>query len=289
MNNFSGLGVALVTPFKTDKSIDFDALSKTVEYVSDNGVDFLVVLGTTAETPVLNAREKQDVIKTVIENNTKKLPIIIGAGGNNTQEVINAVADVCDEADAVLSVVPYYNKPSQRGIAAHFSAVADASKKPVVLYNVPGRTGVNMTADTCLKLAEHKNIVAIKEASGNLNQLSYILRDKPEDFIVLSGDDGLTLPQMAMGIDGVISVVANAFPYEFGKMVHLAQKGNFAEASHVHLKLIEIIDLLFIEGNPAGIKAAMEIKGLIKNELRLPLVKSSEILYEKLKEAYKKL
>jgi 4-hydroxy-tetrahydrodipicolinate synthase len=281
MNRISGMGVALITPFRRDKSIDFDALAKVIEHVTD--VDFLVALGTTAETPTLNAQEKKDIIRFVAEKNIRKLPLVIGVGGNNTDDVVNNVANLYAEADAVLSVTPYYNKPSQKGIQEHFTAIADASPKPVILYNVPGRTGVNMTADTCLKLAEHKNIIAVKEASGNLNQLGYILRSKPEDFSVLSGDDGLTLMQIAMGIDGVISVVGNVLPKEFGKLVHLALEGNFIDARLIHLQILEIIDLLFVEGSPAGVKTALAIKGLIENELRLPLVKGSEILYEKLK------
>jgi 4-hydroxy-tetrahydrodipicolinate synthase len=283
MNRISGMGVALITPFKKDKSIDFDALTKVIEYVTVGGSDFLVALGTTAETPTLDAREKKDIVRFIAEKNGKKLPLVVGVGGNSTNDVVKSVANLYEEADAVLSVTPYYNKPSQKGMQEHFTAIADASPKPVILYNVPGRTGVNMTADTCLKLAEHRNIIAVKEASGNLNQLGYILRSKPEDFSILSGDDGLTLMQIAMGIDGVISVVGNAFPKEFGKLVHLAIDGNFIDARLIHLQMIEIIDFLFAEGNPAGVKTALAIKGLIENELRLPLVRGSEVLYEKLR------
>jgi 4-hydroxy-tetrahydrodipicolinate synthase len=283
MNRISGMGVALITPFKKDKSVDFDALAKVIEYVTGGGSDFLVTLGTTAETPTLTAGEKNDIVRFVAEKNRGKLPLIVGVGGNNTAEVVKNVAGLYEEADAVLSVTPYYNKPSQKGLLEHFTSIADASPKPVILYNVPGRTGVNMTADTCLQLAEHQNIIAVKEASGNLNQLGYILRDKPEDFAVLSGDDGLTLAQIAMGMDGVISVVGNAFPEEFGRLVHLAMKGNFAEARLIHLQMIEIIDLLFAEGNPVGVKTALTVKGIIENELRLPLIRGSEVLYEKLK------
>jgi 4-hydroxy-tetrahydrodipicolinate synthase len=282
MNGISGMGVALITPFKSDKSIDFDALARVIKYVTGGGVDFLVALGTTAENPTLNVREKKDIVKFISEHNVRKLPLVVGVGGNNTEEVVKNVANLCDEADAVLSVTPYYNKPSQKGLQEHFTLIADASPKPVILYNVPGRTGVNINADTCLKLAEHKNIIAIKEASGNFNQLGYILRDKPKDFAVLSGDDALTLMQIAMGIDGVISVVGNAFPEEFGKLVHLAIEGNFAEARLIYLQMLEIINLLFIEGNPVGVKAALSIKGLIENELRLPLLGGSEALCEKL-------
>jgi 4-hydroxy-tetrahydrodipicolinate synthase len=283
MSKIAGMGVALITPFKKDKSIDFDALAKVIKYVTENGCDFLVALGTTAETPTLNSQEKRDIVRFVAEKNNEKLPLVVGAGGNNTAEVVNNVTNLYQETDAVLSVTPYYNKPSQKGMQEHFTAIADASPKPVILYNVPGRTGVNMTVDTCLKLAEHKNIIAIKEASGNLNQLGYILRDKPENFTVLSGDDALTLMQIAMGIDGVISVVGNAFPKEFGKLVHQALAGNFGEAHLMHLQMIEIIDLLFAEGNPVGVKMALAIKEMIENELRLPLVKGSDVLYDKLK------
>ncbi|MDR1594182.1 MAG: 4-hydroxy-tetrahydrodipicolinate synthase [Prevotellaceae bacterium] len=283
MNRISGMGVALITPFKRDKTIDFDALEKVVEYITANNADFLVALGTTAETPTLNAQEKKDIVQFVSEKNYWKLPLVVGVGGNNTAETVKNVAEVYEEADAVLSVTPYYNKPSQKGLHEHFTAIADASPKPVILYNVPGRTGVNMTADTCLKLAEHENIIAVKEASGNFNQLGYIMRNKPRDFAVLSGDDGLTLMQLAMGIDGVISVAGNAFPKEFGRLVHFAMHGNFADARLIHLQMIELIDLLFVEGNPVGVKAALAIKGLIENELRLPLVKGSEVLCEKLK------
>jgi 4-hydroxy-tetrahydrodipicolinate synthase len=283
MNKISGMGVALITPFKRDKTIDFDALAKVITYITDSGADFLVTLGTTAETPTLNTQEKKEIVRFVAERNEQKLPLIVGVGGNNTEDVVTNVANLYEEADAVLSVTPYYNKPSQKGLQEHFTAVADASPKPVILYNVPGRTGVNITADTCLNLAEHRNIIAIKEASVNLNQLGYILKSKPDDFSVLSGDDGLTLMQIAMGIDGVISVVGNAFPKEFGKLVHLALAGNFNDARLIHLQMIEIIDLLFVEGNPTGVKTALAIKGLIENELRLPLVSGSEVLYEKLK------
>ncbi|MDR2026921.1 MAG: 4-hydroxy-tetrahydrodipicolinate synthase [Prevotellaceae bacterium] len=283
MNRISGMGVALITPFKKDRSIDFDALARIIEYVTANGADFLVALGTTAENPTLNAQEKKDIVRFVSEKNSRKLPLVVGVGGNNTEDVVRNVAGLCGEADAVLSVTPYYNKPSQKGLLEHFTAIADASPKPVILYNVPGRTGVNMTADTCLKLAEHRNIVAVKEASGNLNQSGYILRGRPDDFSVLSGDDGLTLMQIAMGFDGVISVAGNAFPEEFGRLVHLALAGNYTEARLIHLQMLEIVDLLFAEGNPAGVKTALTVKGLIENELRLPLVRGSEVLYEKLK------
>jgi 4-hydroxy-tetrahydrodipicolinate synthase len=283
MNEISGMGVALITPFKKDKSVDFDALSKVIEYVIDGGCDFLVALGTTAETPTLSVSEKSDIVKFVADHNSTKLPLVVGVGGNNTEDVVRNVAALYDEADAVLSVTPYYNKPSQKGLIEHFTAVADSSPKPIILYNVPGRTGVNMTADTCLKLAEHQNIIGIKDASGDLHQAGYILRSVPDDFSVLSGDDGLTLMQIAMGFDGVISVAGNAFPKELSLLVHLTIDEYLADARLVYLQMIEIIDLLFAEGNPVGVKTALFIKGLIENEVRLPLVRGSEDLYEKLK------
>ena len=282
MDTLAGMGVALITPFKKDKSVDYDALSKVVQHVS-TGADFFVALGTTAETSALNSEEKKEIVKFIAQNNTKKLPLVVGAGGNNTNEVVKQVSDIYPEADAILSVTPYYSKPSQRGIYEHFTAVADASVKPVILYNVPSRTGVNMCADTCLKLAEHKNIVAVKEASGNLNQFAYILRDRPKDFKVFSGDDATTFFQIAMGANGVISVIGNALPKEFSTLVRSTINGDFSTAKQIHLQVLELIDLLFVEGNPVGIKALMSIKGLIENELRLPLVKASDALCDNLK------
>ncbi|MDR2562338.1 MAG: 4-hydroxy-tetrahydrodipicolinate synthase [Prevotellaceae bacterium] len=283
----SGVGVALITPFKKDKSIDFNALEYLLDFVTKGGVDFLVIMGTTAENPVLDSEEKKHITTCVIERNAGKLPVVLGVGGNNTREAVKAVASLPEGVDAVLSITPYYNKPQQQGLVEHFSAVADASPKPLILYNVPGRTGVNMTADTCLRLAEHRNIVAVKEASGNLNQMGYILRGRPEEFSVLSGDDGLVLPQMAIGADGIISVAANAFPVQLCNLVHTAAKGDFKTAAALHLSLLETFDLLFVEGNPTGIKAAVALTGMIENELRLPLTPASESLIEKLKKAIK--
>jgi 4-hydroxy-tetrahydrodipicolinate synthase len=281
----SGVGVALITPFKKDKSVDFGALEYLLDFVGKGGVDFLVVLGTTAETPALNGEEKRQITSFVVERNAGKLPVVLGLGGNNTSEVVEAVASLPEGIDAVLSVTPYYNKPQQQGLIEHFRAVADASPKPLVLYNVPGRTGVNLTADTCLRLAEHRNIAAVKEASGNINQLGHILRGRPDDFSVLSGDDGLVLPQMALGADGIISVAANAFPVQLCNLVHAAAAGDFKTAAALHLRLLETFDLLFAEGNPTGIKAAVALSGMIENELRLPLTAASEALKEKLEKA----
>lgn len=283
----SGVGVALITPFRKDKSVDFSALEYLIDFVNKGGVDFLVVLGTTAETPTLTDDEKKQIVAFVVEHNSGKLPVVLGIGGNNTREVAQAVANIPHGIDAVLSVTPYYNKPQQKGLQEHFQAVADASKAPLILYNVPSRTGVNLAADTCLKLARHSNIIGVKEASGNLNQMAYILRDRPDDFSVLSGDDGLVLPQMSMGADGVISVAANAFPVQMRKIVQAAAIGDFKTAAENHLSMIEIIDLLFAEGNPAGIKAAVALTGMIENELRLPLVAATEALKEKIRKAVK--
>lgn len=279
-----GLGVAIVTPFKQDKEIDYDATKRLVEFLIEGGVDYLVVLGTTGESVTLTDKEKKSLVKFVVKQNANRIPIVLGVGGNDTNHVIKSIEDFdYDGIDALLSVTPYYNKPSQKGLDLHYRAVATASPVPVILYNVPGRTGVNMTAETTLKLAhEVPNIIAVKEASGNLNQISYILRDKPKSFLVISGDDGLTLPQLAMGVDGVISVFGNAFPKEFSKLVKLGLNGDFVEARKLHLKCIEIIDALFVEGSPAGVKAALNIKGIMDNTLRLPLVPISESTFYKL-------
>lgn len=281
---FRGLGVAMVTPFIQDKEIDYDATERLIEHLIKGGIDFLVVQGTTGESATLTDKEKRSLIKFVIKKNDGRLPIMLGIGGNDTNHIIDQIDEYdFDGIDAILSVTPYYNKPTQKGLELHFKAIAAQSSLPIVLYNVPGRTGVNMTAETTLKLAhEVSNIIGVKEASGNLNQMSYILRDRPENFLVLSGDDGLTLPQMSMGADGVISVVGNALPKRFSEMVKLAQQHNFVEASKIHLELIEIIDSLFVEGNPGGVKAALSILGVVDNNLRLPLAPISESAFYKL-------
>ncbi|NVO09257.1 MAG: 4-hydroxy-tetrahydrodipicolinate synthase [Bacteroidales bacterium] len=280
-NKFGGLGVAMVTPFNKENEIDYAATERLIEYLISGGVNYLVVLGTTGESVTLSDQEKKSLVKFVVKKNNKRVPIVVGVGGNDTKHVIESI-DSYDDIDAILSVTPYYNKPSQKGLEMHFKEIASKSPVPVILYNVPGRTGVNMTSDTTLKLAQITNIVAIKEASGNLNQISYILRDKPESFQVISGDDGLTLPQLALGVDGVISVLGNAFPKPFSEMIQLALNGNFAEARKIHLKLIELIDALFVEGSPAGVKAALNIKGIVENNIRLPLVPISESTFYKL-------
>ena len=267
----------MVTPFKQDYSIDLEALENIVNYVIDNGADFLVVLGTTSEAPTLTANEKKLVIRTILKTNNGRLPIMLGMGGNNTQAVIEAVkAQDFTGIQGILSVVPYYNKPNQRGMKAHFEAIADASPVPVVVYNVPGRVGVNLQAATCVELAKHPNIIAVKEASGNLQQIMEILRDKPSDFDVLSGDDGITQPLMALGAKGVISVAANAYTKPFSRMMHAMMEGRTDEALRLHYAMLHMNQLIFADGNPAGIKCLMSHIGLCKNVLRLPLVTVNE-------------
>lgn len=272
--NILGMGVALVTPFSANKDIDFAALERVIDHVVDNGADFLVALGTTGETPTLSAKEKRKVKDFIREKNNNRLPLVLGAGGNNTSEVIRELQEEdLSGYSAILSVVPPYNKPTQEGIYLHFKAIAEASPLPVVLYNVPGRTGVNMTADTTLRLArEIDGIIGIKEASGDIHQIQRLLREKPDGFTVLSGDDAMTYPLMALGAQGVISVLGNAYPKEFSDMVHLCLEGNYIEAVDIHFKFRDIIRLMFADGNPAGVKCVMHDMGLIENELRLPLI-----------------
>lgn len=276
--NILGMGVALITPFDHNKEIDFIALKKVINHVIGNGADFLVVLGTTGETPALSAEEKRSVMSFVRETVEGRLPLVIGIGGNNTAEIVRQVTQTdLSGYSAILSVVPYYNKPSQEGIFCHFKAVAEASPLPIILYNVPGRTGVNMTAETTLRLArEVPNIIGIKEASGQIHQIERLTREKPDGFTVISGDDGMTYPLMTLGAEGVISVLGNAYPKEFSAMVHLCLEGNYIEAVDYHYKFREIIRLLFADGNPAGVKCVMHDMGLIENELRLPLVPVTE-------------
>lgn len=276
-NPFVGTGVALITPFNDDYSVDYQSLRNIVDFTLQNGAKFLVALGTTSEAPTLNAEEKANVVKTVIEAAAGRCPILLGMGGNNTAALVENIKNQCfNGIDGILSVVPYYNKPNQRGMSAHFKAVADASPVPVVLYNVPGRVGVNLQAATTVELAKHPNIIAVKEASGNLQQIMEILRDKPSDFTVLSGDDGITQPMMALGAKGVISVAANGYPEPFCKMVNLMLEGEEKEALKLHYKVLKMNGLIFADGNPAGIKALMAHRGLCKNVLRLPLVPTSE-------------
>lgn len=279
------MGVALITPFKADDSIDFDALAKLVEHLIKNGTDYLVVCGTTAETATMTKQERDEVSRFVIRVNAGRLPIVLGVGGNNTQAVIDQLQnDDLSGVDAILSVTPYYNKPSQEGLYQHFKAIATASRLPIILYNVPGRTGVNMTADTTLRLAnDFKNIVAIKEASGIFTQIDDIIKNKPENFVVISGDDGITFPLITLGAVGVISVIGNAFPYEFSRMVRLALNGQYDAAREIHYRFNELFKLLFVDGNPAGVKSILSVMGMIENKLRLPLVPTTITTFEKIR------
>jgi len=289
--SFTGTGVAIITPFRNDSSIDFKSLEKILEHIISGGVDYVVVLGTTGESVTLSRDEKKAVINYVIDTVDKRIPVVVGIGGNNTQEILNTISDTeYDNIDAILSVSPYYNKPSQQGIYLHFKAIATASPVPVILYNVPGRTGSNITAETTLRLAgEFNNIMAIKEASGNFGQIMQIIKYKPKNFQVISGDDAITLPMITMGATGVISVVANAFPKEFSAMVNHALKGELAKANALHYKLLDIINALFEEGSPAGIKAVLEILKYARNNVRLPLATVSEKHYAKLDALVKKM
>ena len=280
----------MVTPFKKDFSVDVEALINIVNHVIAHDADFLVVLGTTSEAPTLSAEEKKLVISTILETNDGRLPVMLGMGGNNTQNVIEAIKiQDFTGIQGILSVVPYYNKPNQRGMKAHFEAIADASPVPVVVYNVPGRVGVNLQAATCVELARHPNIVAVKEASGNLQQIMEILRDKPEDFDVLSGDDGITQPLMALGAQGVISVAANAYTEPFSRMMHAMKEGRTDEALHLHYAMLRMNQLIFADGNPAGIKCLMSHIGLCQNVLRLPLVSTNEKVEADIIEEWKQL
>lgn len=286
-----GTGVALITPFTANHSIDFEALKNLIEFVIHGGVEYVVPLGTTGETPTLEMSEKVDIINFVYETVNTRIPIVVGVGGNNTKEVLRDLqAYPLDKAEAILSTCPYYNKPSQQGIFEHYQAIAEASPKPVILYNVPGRTGCNITAKTTLRLAhEVNNIGGIKEASGYMIQCMHILKERPQEFLVCSGDDHLSLPLIAAGMDGVISVAANCFPKDFAEMVRLSLASDFAPAKGLHYKLLEGFDLLFAENNPAGVKAVLAEMGIIENYLRLPLVPLSGPIHLQVQEYLKKI
>ena len=283
-NKFKGLGIALVTPFKADGSVDYDALVRLVDFQLSHGADFLCILGTTAETPTLTAEEKRQIRDVVVQRAGGRVPLLMGCGGNCTSAVINELKSTdWTGIDGVLSVCPMYNKPSQEGLYQHFKAIAQASPVPVVLYNVPGRTGVNMTAETTLRLARDcENVVAIKEASGNITQMDDIIKNKPANFDVISGDDGITFPLITLGAVGVISVIGNALPAEFSRMVRLALKGEYAQALHIHHKFTELFKLRFVDGNPAGVKAMLHAMGVVENVLRLPLVPTTLVTMEKI-------
>jgi len=279
-----GTGVALVTPFRNDLSIDYDAFEKVIDHVISGGVEYVVALGTTGETPTLNKQEKIALTNFTYEKVAGRVPVVVGIGGNNTAELVEELKSFpLDKAIAVLSASPYYSKPSQEGLFQHYKALAEVSPKPLLLYNVPGRTGRNLSAATTVRLAkEVKNIAGIKEASGDMAQCIEILRDKPEDFLVVSGDDALALPQIACGMEGIISVAANSYPRIFTYMVRLCLEGNFKEAKVLNDKLVQGYELLFAENNPAGVKAAMAEQKLIGNFLRLPVVPVSAGLQEKI-------
>jgi len=280
-----GTGVALITPFQADFGVDYNALAKVIDFVITGGVEYIVSLGTTGESPTISREEKKKIITFTYDKVAGRVPVVVGIGGNNTQELIEDLKDFpLDKATAVLSASPYYSKPSQEGLFQHYKALAEASPKPILLYNVPGRTGRNLSAATTIRLAKEKNIAGIKEASGDMAQCMEILRDAPAGFLVVSGDDALALPQIACGMQGVISVAANSFPKDFSQMVRLSLKGDFAGAKTFNDHLIAGYELLFAENNPAGVKAAMAEMKLIGNYVRLPLVPLSAGLHQKLKE-----
>jgi 4-hydroxy-tetrahydrodipicolinate synthase len=287
MKKLRGTGVAIVTPFKTDNSIDFKAFERVVNHVINGGVNYIVVMGTTGESVTLSKDEKKAIICYILEAIDSRVPLVVGIGGNNTQEIINQVRSLdLKGVDAILSVSPYYNKPTQRGIFQHFKAIATYCPVPVVIYNVPGRTGSNISADTCLQLAhECENIVGVKEASGNFEQIMKIIKGKPENFSLISGDDLNTLPIIAAGGNGVISVLANAFPAEWSEMVNQCLKSNFKVAREIQFRFLEMIELLFIDGSPGGVKAMLNVLNLCQNTLRLPLVPVSRTIYSRIQKA----
>lgn len=273
MNKFKGLGVAMVTPFKTDKSIDFEGLENLTNHLIDGGVKYLVVMGTTGENPTITTEEQNDILKKVVEVNAKRLPIVFGVGGNDTSSIINRLnsEDIAD-IDGILSVSPYYNKPSQEGIFQHYKAISYASKWPIIMYNVPGRTGSLVSAETTLRIAELPNVICTKEASGSLDICMDIIRQAPDDFGVISGDDNYTLSYIAAGMQGVISVIGNAYPKEFSQMVNYALDGDYKNARHLHYKLLPLMKAIFMDGNPGGVKYVLSKLGICENQFRLPVV-----------------
>lgn len=280
---FKGVGVAMITPFNEDGSIDFQSLGKMIDYVIEGGVDYIVALGTTAETPTLYIPERVEVAAFVTKHIAGRVPLVIGVGGNSTSEVLDQLHEIdLSGADAILSVTPYYNKPSQEGLYQHFKRVSEASPLPIILYNIPGRSGVNMLPATTLRIAQDMpNVIGIKEASGKIDQIEEVIRGRKEGFLVLSGDDGMAVDVMRRGGDGVISVAANLFPMQFGECVKLAAEGKFDKADEVYAPYDEVVQALFAEGNPTGVKCALKAKGLIGGTMRLPLVEGSKALYEK--------
>lgn len=290
-NIFKGLGVALITPFTSTGDVDYKALVRLVEYQIDNGADFLCILATTGETPCLSSEEKKNIKRLVVETNRGRLPILMGCGGNNTRAVVDELVSTDWRGiDGVLSVCPYYNKPSQEGLYQHFKTISEASPLPVVLYNVPGRTGINMKSETTVRLANDcENIIAIKEASGSLEQVDEIIKNKPSRFDVISGDDALTFSMVASGAAGSISVIGNALPKEVSRMIRLEFNGEYEVARKIHHRFTELYSLLFIDGNPAGVKALLHEMGFIENVLRLPLVPTRITTLQKITEILKTL
>lgn len=288
-NIFKGLGIALITPFTAEGAVDYSALKKLITYQLENGADFFCILATTGETPTLTRDEKQKIKDIVVELAGERVPILMGCGGNNTADVVNELkTGDFSGIDGILSVCPYYNKPSQEGLYQHFKAIAAATKLPVVLYNVPGRTGVNLKAETTVRLARDcNNIVAIKEASGSLEQVDEIIKNKPDTFDVISGDDALTFPMIACGAAGVISVIGNALPKEFSRMIRLEMKGETEPARKIHHRFTDLFNLLFVDGNPAGVKAMLHEMGMIENVLRLPLVPTRLTTMQKISDCLK--
>ena len=287
MKKFRGTGVAIVTPFKNDSSIDFAALGRVINHVIKGGVNYIVAMGTTGEAPTITKDEKQAILSYVTEVIDNRVPLVAGIGGNNTQEIINSIRELdLTGVDGILSVAPYYNKPGQRGLFQHFKAIATCSPLPVIIYNVPGRTSSNISSDTCLELAnEFDNIVAVKEASGDMAQIMRIIKGKPENFLVISGDDMMTIPIIAAGGAGVISVLANSYPLECSELVNHALKNNLKSAREIQFRFLEIIELLFVDGNPSGIKAFLSIMNLCNNNLRLPLVPVSKTVLARIQKA----
>ena len=289
--NLKGMGTVLVTPFKTNGDVDFQTLQRLVDYQLQNGTDYLVTLGTNAETPTLTPDEQKEITQLVVEQVDGKIPIVLGVSSNNTRVVVERLKnDDFSGIDVILSSVPYYNKPSQEGIYRHFKNISDSTPLPVVLYNVPGRTGTNMSAETTLRIANDcKNVVGVKEASGNMTQIETIIKNKSFDFQVISGDDATTFPLITLGAVGVMSVIGNAFPKEFSRMVHLALSGDYANALPIHHSFNELFELLFVDGSPAGIKSLLNMMGYIENVLRLPLVPARITTYEKIKAVLQEL
>ena len=290
MNKFKGLGVAMVTPFKADKSIDFDGLEKLTNHLIDGGVRYLVVMGTTGENPTIRLHEQKEILEKVIEVNAKRIPVVFGIGGNNTESIVNRLSsDDLSDIDAILSVSPYYNKPSQEGIFQHYKAISKASKWPIIMYNVPSRTGSLVIAETTLRIAELPNIICTKEASGSLDVCMDVICQAPSDFGVISGDDNYTLSYIAAGMQGVISVIGNAYPKEFSQMVNYALDGDFKNAQHLHYKLLPLMKAIFMDGNPGGVKYALQKLGICENQFRLPVVPVNKATMKAIDQAMEKL